>query len=188
MTTTIEDRVFTADDLSKLPDAVAYELVDGKLLERQMGAESSEVAIAIATLLFLFLRERRLGRVFGSDTSYQCFANDPNRVRRADVGFVRFERLPDGRAPKGNIEVSPDLAVEVISPNDTAEEVEETVNDWLSAGVPLVWVVSPTFRTVRIHRPRSSALGPIAELTETDNIDGEDVLPGFSSPVRAFFE
>jgi Uma2 family endonuclease len=153
-----------------------------------MGTESSEIALRIAFLLGLFLREHRSGRLFGSDSSYQCFANAPRTVRRADVGFVRFDRLPGGKAPKGHCPVAPDLAVEVVSPNDTAEEVDEKVMEWLGAGVPLVWVVSPGIRNVRVHRPRGAALGPISMLAEEDKISGEDVLPGFSCQVREFFE
>ncbi len=131
MHTTTETGVVTPDDLLNMPDSVAYELVDGNLVERHMGAESSEIAARIIFLLGLFIRTARLGRIFGSDTSYQCFAEAPDKVRRADVGFVRLERLPNGRAPKGQCRVAPDLAVEVVSPNDTAEEVDEKVFEWL---------------------------------------------------------
>ena len=177
----------TPDDLLNMPDAVGYELVDGNLVERHMGAESSEIALRIAFLIGLFLREHRSGRLFGSDTSYQCFADAPNKVRRCDVGFVRLERLAGGRPPKGHILVSPDLAVEVVSPNDTADEVEEKVTEWLDAGVVLLWVVYPTTRTVRIHRPRSSATR-VSDLVETDTITGENVLPGFTCTVKEFFD
>ena len=192
MTTTLSDPtaspVCTPEDLLKLPDAVKYELVDGRLVERHMGAESSEIALRIALLLGLFLRDHRLGRLFGSDTSYQCFAGDPNRVRRADVGFVRTDRLPDGRAPKGHVRVAPDLAAEVVSPNDTAEDVEAKVDDWLAAGVPLVWVVYPGTRTVRVHRPRTADGGSVADLTGTDVVTGGEVLPGFACRVSEFFD
>jgi Uma2 family endonuclease len=178
----------TPDDLIKLPDSVAYELVDGTLVERHMGTESSGIAIQIALLLGIFLREHRLGRLFGSDASYQCFPEAPAKVRRADLGFVRFDRLPGGRAPKGNCPVAPDLAVEVISPNDTADEVEEKVFEWLRVGVRLVWVVSPATRTVRIHRPRLAPGGPVSMLSDGDTLGGEDVIPGFSCHVREIFD
>ncbi len=178
----------TPDGLLNLPDSVRYELVDGQLVERNMGAESSEIAARILILLGIFLRQKPLGRLFGSDTSYQCFADDQNRVRRADVGFVRFDRLPNGLAPKGHICVAPDLAVEVISPNDISEAFEQKIVEWLAAGVPLVWVVSPSSKTVRVHRPRSSENGPISMLSADDVISGEEVLQEFTAPVREFFE
>jgi Uma2 family endonuclease len=183
MSTTAVSRPVTPEDLESLPDAVAYELVDGNLVERRMGSESSEIAAIIISLLVAFVRPRRLGRVFGSDTSYQCFPEAPAKIRRADVGFVRSDRLPDGRAPKGNCPVAPDLAVEVICPNDTAEEVDDNIQEWLGAGVPLIWVVSPGTRSVRVHRPRAAPRGVVSLLAVDDVIDGEDVLPGFSFPV-----
>jgi Uma2 family endonuclease len=189
MSTLASEVVFTPEDLAAMPDAeaVRFELVDGKLVERPMDAESSEIAAKILILLGFFLRDHPMGRLFGSDTSYQCFVDDPARVRRADVGFVRFDQLPNGKAPKGNIRAAPTLAVEVISPNDTADEVQAKVAEWLAAGVPLVWVVYPGTRTVRIHRPRSSPLGAVSDLTEADAISGEEVIPGFSCPVSEFF-
>jgi Uma2 family endonuclease len=188
MSTTVSHTPFTPEDLLNLPDAVRYELVDGNLVERHMGAESSAIAAKIIVLLGMFLRGRRLGELFGSDTSYECFADAPGKVRRADVGFVRLDRLPGGRPPKGHLRVAPDLAVEVVSPNDTSEEVDEKVQEWLAAGVPLVWVVSPAIRAVRVYRPRTAPNGRVSLLSFDDTISGEDVLPGFSCPVREFFE
>jgi Uma2 family endonuclease len=187
-TTTTHDRM-TAEQFLKLPDSDGFELVDGQLVERQMGAESSEIAARIIMLIGLFLRTHRIGRLFGSDTSYQCFViDDEERIRRADVSFVRTDRLPNGRAPKGQIRVAPDLAIEVVSPNDTAQAVDEKVMDWLAAGAQLVWLVTPSTKTVRIHRPRSAAAGPVSLLSQQDTITGEDVLPGFTCALSEFFE
>jgi Uma2 family endonuclease len=79
------------------------------------------------------------------------------------------------------------LAIEVISPNDLAYEIDEKIADYLRAGVSLVWIVYPPTRTVEIRRPRSSSLGPISHLADTDLVSGEEVLPGFSCPVTNFF-
>jgi len=187
-TATIPQRQSTPEELLTMPDEAAYELVDGNLVERHMGTESSEIALKIAFLLQIFLQTRPLGRLFGSDAGYKCFPDDPKKIRRADVGFVRFERLPSGRAPKGYCTVAPDLAIEVISPNDTAEEVDEKINEYLLAGVRLIWIVSPSTRTVRIHRPRTAENGPISILSAEESISGEDVLPGFACPISKFFE
>lgn len=178
--------LFTPDDLLRMEDAVNYELVDGKLVERHMGLESSEIALRIAFLIGLFLREHRLGRLFGADASYQCFPDAPAKVRRPDVSFIRSERLPGGALPSGHCPIPPDLTVEVVSPTDLAYEVEEKVAEYLRAGVPLVWVVHPPPRTV-IHRPKSSPLGSVADLSDTDAITGEDVLPGFTCNIADFF-
>jgi Uma2 family endonuclease len=82
----------------------------------------------------------------------------------------------------------PALVVEVVSPGDTAEEVQEKVHEHLGAGVRLVWVVYPSTRTLRVHRPRSATAGSGSDLSEDDVITGEDVLPGFSCPVGEFFD
>lgn len=188
MSTTVSIAPLTPEDLDRMPDNVAFELVNGTLVERNMGLESSEIAGRILLLLGIFLRTRDFGRLFMSDAGFQCFADDPNKVRRPDVSFVRAGRLPGNRAPKGWGRIAPDLVVEVISPNDIADDVEEKVGEWLGAGAALVWVVYPGTRTVRIHRPRTSSLGRVSDLTDADTLSGEDVLPGFTCSVREIFD
>jgi Uma2 family endonuclease len=175
------------EELLAMPDSVDFELVDGKLVERNMGLESSEVALRIAILIGMFLRDHRLGRLFGADAAFRCFPDAPNKVRKPDVSFIRNGRLPGDQTPTGYCPIYPDLAVEVISPGDMVYEVEEKVAEYLKVGVRLVWVVYPPTRNVRIHRPRSAAAGPVSELAGNDAITGEDVLPGFSCNVNEFF-
>ncbi|HZT81879.1 MAG TPA: Uma2 family endonuclease, partial [Gemmataceae bacterium] len=81
------------------------------------------------------------------------------------------------------IRVTPDLAVEVVSPNDLACEVEEKLLEYLNANVPLVWVVYPQSRTVHVYHP--DGLGRL--LREQDELTGENILPGFRFPVRDLF-
>jgi Uma2 family endonuclease len=186
MTTTRTKSVFAPEDLLSMPDAVDYELVDGHLVERHMGAESSAVAVAIAFVLAGFIRARRLGHLFTTDCGYQCFPDAPNKVRKPDLSFIRTGRLRDERPPQGYVRIAPDLAVEVISPGDLAYEIEEKVGEYLAAGVRLIWVVYPNTKTVRIHRPASAPPGP-GVARDSDILSGEDVLPGFQSPVSEFF-
>lgn len=188
MSTTLSIAPRTPEDLERMPDNVAFELVDGTLVERNMGLESSEIAGRIIVLLGLFLRTRPLGRLFLPDAGFQCFSDDPNKVLRPDVSFIRAGRLPGNKTPKGWGRIAPDLVVEVISPNDIADEVEEKITRWLNAGVALVWVVYPSTRTVRIHRPRTSPHGRVSDLTDADTLSGGDVLPGFTCFVREIFE
>src|SRR3954452_10346314 len=91
---------FTPEDLLRMEDAVNYELVDGKLVERHMGMESSRIGVRISKLLSSFADERRLGEVFGADAGYRCFADEPAKVRKPDVSLVRTERLPGGVVPQ----------------------------------------------------------------------------------------
>lgn len=178
---------FAAEDLLVLPDAVNYELVHGQLVERKSGAEASAVAAAIGAALSAFVLPRRLGHLFAPDCGYQCFPDDPQKVRKPDVSFVRTGRLPGERPPEGHIRIPPDLAVEVLSPGDLAYEIDEKVEQYLAVGVKLIWVVNPKTRSVRIHRLGGSPRGPIGVAGEADMISGEEVLSGFECRVAEFF-
>ena len=152
-----------------------------------MGLESSEIAARIIFLISLYLRDHPGGHVFGSDAGYTCFPDSPGKLRKPDVSLICSGRLPDNRAPRGYSAIAPDLVVEVVSPGDLAEEVEEKVAEYLSAGVPLVWVVYPPTRTVRVHRQKASPFGTVSDLMDADTLDGNPVLPDFSCQVRDFF-
>jgi Uma2 family endonuclease len=183
MTNNAIPAVLEPDDLLRLADGDNYELIDGRLKEKLMGAESDKLALRVGSLLDQFCLRTRCGAVFGSQTGYRCFAGKPKLVRKPDASFVSQARLPDGKPPKGDFSVAPDLVVEVVSPNDTYEEVAVRVADFKSAGVPLIWVVSPETRSVLIRR----ADGTLSEVGEAGALSGEDVLPGFTCAVADLF-
>lgn len=166
---------WTPEDLLVLPDAVHYELVDGELVERGMGTKSSWVGGELHARLREFCKPRQLGWIFPADQSYQCFAHAPDRVRKPDVSFIAAGRMPGEKLPEGHTRIAPDLAAEVISPNDLVTELDQKLRDYMAGGVKLVWVINPDLRTARVHR----AGRPTPELQEADELDGEDVLPGF---------
>jgi Uma2 family endonuclease len=174
----------TPEDLLTMLDGDRFELVNGELVERKRGWDSSWIGGQLYTILNLYCKENRAGRVAPADASYQCFPDAPNLVRRPDVSFIRWGRLPGGKRPRGHCPIAPDLAVEVVSPNDLYSEVEEKVAEYRRAGVRLVWVVHPPTRTVRVHRLD----GTVTDLTEADELSGEDVIPGFHCAVRDLFE
>jgi Uma2 family endonuclease len=183
MITVASEKSCTPQDLLSMPDGEFYELVDGRLVERKMSIWSSYVAGVIYRILELHCRENQLGWVFPEGTSFQCFPAHPGRVRRPDVSFIVLRRLSLAQATtEGHCPIAPDLAIEVLSPNDIAYEIDEKVREFLDAGVPLVWVVNPEQRTVEIHRARS----PGAILRENDEISGEEVVPGFRCRVGDF--
>ncbi len=171
------------EDLLAMPDGDRYELIDGVPREKPMGAQSDEVAGLLLTQLNVFIRPRKLGRAYPSQTGFQCFPKDPKLVRMPDTSFVAAGKLPGDTSPEGYIKVAPDLAVEVISPNEMYEEVAVKVADYKSAGVRLIWVVSPKSRTVLIRR----ADGTCGEVGEAGMLSGEDVIPGFACPVAELF-
>ena len=173
----------TPEDLIVMPNEVDYELVNGELVERIMGAESSWIASNLTWLFGNIYGRKRPGHFFTTDCGYQCFPDDPDRVRRPDVSFVRKGRFPGERVPRGYIRIAPDLAVEVMSPNDLASEISVKVEEYLEAGVPLVWVISPDAETVIIHRVD----GSVTKLHLEDELNGEDVLPEFRCQVSELF-
>ena len=109
---------------------------------------------------------------------------DPDTVRGADISYISSERMPLEVRESGYGEIVPDLAVEVVSFNETMREVNDKGRLWFSYGVPLVWIADPNQRTVYVH-PRASAT---IVLGESDTLDGGDVLPGFSSRVGEIFD
>lgn len=173
MSITAEDKLYTPEDLLSLPDGESFELVAGRLVEKPVGAESAWIGGLLFARLLEFNARHRLGWVFPSDVAYQCFDWLPRHARKPDASFIRVERLP--KPPKGLISVAPDLAVEVISPNDLHSEVAIKVREYLQAGVRLVWVINPDSRTADVYRQDGTA----AYLMENGILDGEDVLPGF---------
>jgi Uma2 family endonuclease len=173
----------TPDDLLAMPDGEGYELVNGIPVEKRMGAESGEVTIALAAFLMTHVRQHRLGHVYDGQTGFQCFPHDPGLVRKPDISFVAAGRLPGEKSPKGNVKLPPDLAIEVVSPNDLYEEVEAKVCEYRAVGVKLIWVVSPGSRTVLVRRPDGTA----AVLDEAGELSGEGVIPGFTCKVADLF-
>ena len=177
-------REITPEELLMMPDESHYELIDGQLVERNTSVLSSLVAARVSCILGNHCDERNLGWVLGSEVGYQCFSWKPRRVRRADASFIRIERYSLARASEeGHVSIAPDLAVEVLSPNDLAKELNEKLEDYRRAGVKLIWVIDPELRILDIHHPD----GTSRRLHEGDEITGEDVIPGFRCLVSAFF-
>jgi Uma2 family endonuclease len=178
-------RPLTADDVERMGLAgERLELVDGVVQEKApMGGWHGEAEAEIFGPLFAHVKREALGRVYPSDTQFKIL-RDPDIIHIPDIAFVRADRLPPRDARKGPLPLAPDLAVEVISPNDRYVEVMEKVERYQRAGVPLVWLVDPRRRVVEVH-----AFGrPSRVLRETDTLDGGDVLPDFHLPVADIFQ
>ena len=145
--------------------------------------EHGALAAMIAWILLNFVKPRRLGIVVGAETGF-LLARDPDHVLGPDVAFVRADRLPPQQERRRFLPLPPDLAVEVISPSDSARTVTDKVMDYLEHGVPLVWVVDPVRHTVTVWTADRTA----RMLGEADELDGGIVLPEFRTPVAAIFE
>jgi len=166
-----------------MPDGDDYELTEGRLVERSMGIRASFIGGKAFRLLANHCEEHRLGWTFPARCGYQCFPDDPNCVRRPNASFMRFGRLPGELLLEGHCRIAPDLVVDVSSPSTLVYEADRTVEQYLRAGVRLVWIVNPEVRTVLVYR----ADGSIQGLREQNELDGEDVLPGFRCKVSALF-
>ncbi len=172
--------IYTADDLLLMPDGERFELVDGELVQRDMGALSGWVAGNIASQLNRWAH-RHGGWAFGWGVGYRCYADDPERVRKPDASFIGAARLPS--PPEGYITIAPDLAVEVVSPHDMYYEVEQKVDEYLAAGVRMVWVINPANKSVRVFHPKRI----VEEIGTDGELTGGDVMPGFTCGVRSLF-
>jgi Uma2 family endonuclease len=121
--------------------------------------------------------------VFGAETGF-LLETDPDTVRAPDGAFVSRERAQTVGRVTGYWPGAPDLAIEVISPNDLYTEVEEKVAIWLAHGTRMVIVVNPRRRTIAVHRSPTE----VRHLTADAVLDGEDVVPGWSVPVKDLFD
>ena len=174
----------TPEELLRRPDGKHYELVDGTLVERKVSLLSGIVAVYVSQVLGAYCREKGLGWVADAEVGYRCFSWKPKQVRRADVSFIRLDRCSLAQVmQKGYVPFPPDLAVEVISPGDLASELNQKLEEYLGAGVKLVWVIDPQQRIVRVYHPD----GTSRRLYESDEMSGEEVIPGFCISVSAFF-
>jgi Uma2 family endonuclease len=181
----INQRLMTADELMAMPDeGLRHELLRGELRTMPPGGwEHACESIEVAASLAPYARRHGLGKVAGADTGFRL-TTDPDTVRVPDLAFVRSERLPTGAARRRYFAGAPDLAVEVISPTDRYTEVDEMVGEWLGHGCRMVLVVDPRRQTVAVHRPGQ----PVRILGVDATLDGEDVVPGWTMPVRDIFD
>jgi Uma2 family endonuclease len=176
----------TADELLRLPDNhMRQELIEGELHEWPLnGGEHGFVSGRVAGRLGAFLERQpgNLGGLFATGTGF-WLAHDPDTVRAPDVAFVNELRLSWALVPVYP-EMAPDLVVEVVSQDDLADELQIKVNQWLRAGVQIVWVLYPATCSAMAYH----ADGTVALLHADDVLHGEPVLPGFSCRVGDLFE
>lgn len=176
MTVTTTKR-WTFADFEQLPDDdYRYALIRGVLYRKPPTKPLHGRTMGTVTSLVRdFVLEHNLGVVY--DQSGFVLETDPDVLLGPDLAFVRADRVPvnEDEYPR----LAPDLVVEVISPSDTRPSIEEKTELYLRAGVRLLWALDPRRRTLRVRRPD----GTDWLLGEADDVDGEDVLPGFQVPV-----
>lgn len=157
-------------------DGRKYELVDGRIAVSPAGARHGVIAIRLAARILEHVEARDLGYVLDSSTGFRLPSGN---VRSPDVSFVRKGRFPDERVPTGFADVVPDLAVEILSPEDRPRVILDKVAEYLEAGVSLVWVIDPEARTATVHRAPAS----VEEVGPAGDLGGADIVPGFRCPL-----
>jgi Uma2 family endonuclease len=181
---TVTGKLITAEEFARMPDppdGSRQELVRGEVITMPPpGGLHGGCCLKVGRRIGNFVEDHRLGTAASNDAGFVS-ERDPDTVRGPDISFWSRERLSE--VPEGYIEVPPDLAIEVVSPNDHYSRVQQKVRHHLTHGVRLVWVVDPMDRSVTVYRSVQQAM----ILQEKETITGEDVLPGFSCLVADLF-
>ena len=179
--TTIEKFV-SAEELFQMPDLGRCELVRGELIRMTpAGFKHGLIVINLSSLLDNFVKSHNLGKITGAETGFHI-QRAPDTVRAPDVAFIRMDRLPE-EPPQGYFDGPPDLAVEVLSPNDRASQVQKKIRDWLDAGCRAVWVVDPETKSVTVYKSDRN----IVVFKAADTLADAQLLPGFSAAVSEIF-
>lgn len=159
-----------------------YELVDGTLVEKTVGAYESHLAVTLIVLLGGYVRNGGLGMVLGADGMYRL---SPGLIRIPDVSYVGIDRLPGRQIPRDAVaRLAPDLAIEIISRGNTREEMEQKLTDYFAAGVRQVWYIYHAPRR-EAHVYRARELHDV--IAEDGELDGGEIIPGFRLPLSHLF-
>ena len=173
--------LITAQDLWDMPEVPGsrLELVNGVLVEMPTASlYHNLIAFLIGRLIESFASERDLGYTFVDGVSF-VLRRDPDDVRGPDVSFLAKHRVTSIDMLLRPWDGAPDLAVEIISPNDRAADIHDKISAYQVAGTRLIWIVWPDARSITVYDAR----GTIGELRAGDILDGGDVLPGLSIDV-----
>jgi Uma2 family endonuclease len=174
-------RIATEDDLRNTPDDGIYELVDGEIRLSPGGFRHSITSTRLGGRLCSHVKEHGLGHVFGPNTGLRLPSGN---VRCPDVSFTRAGRFPEEVVPDDWADIPPDVAVEVVSANDRARSILDRVGEYLDVGVRRVWVIDPQKQRATVYR----SLLDVRELGPDDDLDGEDLVPGFRCPLGELFK
>jgi len=168
------------------PDEVLYEVVDNQIRELPpMGIRENLLAATLMRILSAFAWDHKLGHIV-AETLFLLAAPPRDLQRRPDLAFVSFDRWPRKRRVESAAawEVVPNLAIEVVSPSNGANEIVEKIEDYFSAGVERVWVVYPTVEKVYVYDAPAS----VQILTRTQTLEGGPMLPGFLLPLAEIYQ
>jgi Uma2 family endonuclease len=174
----------TGEALFQMQNTGRCELVKGRVIQMSPASgKHGAISMTIGALLHIHVKSHKLGKTYAAETGVYIQRN-PDTVRAPDAMFISNERQAQINNPAKFIDVAPDLAVEVLSPNDTWTEVETKIDEYFSVGVRLIWAIDPDQEIVAVYHPS----GERSRLTKADTLTGGNVLPDFSVPVTEIFE
>lgn len=180
MTTT---SLMTADEFARIRGDGRFDLIRGEVIQvPPAGERHGRIAANIELRIGYALLERGLGQTYIAEPGF-VLARDPDVVLCPDAAFILYERFPSEHEETGFFEIVPDIVLEVISPSDRARDVIAKLNEYLKAGVPLVWLADPAQRTMTVYAPDE----PPRVLGEADELDGGDIVPDFRLSLREVF-
>lgn len=180
--TTTSTKLVTAEELLAMGDIGRCELIDGEIIHMApAGAEHGNIAARLLVRIGGFVEKHSIGNAYAAETGFTITRN-PDTTRAPDVGFVSKERLPR-ISKRGFFDGAPDLAVEVMSPDDRVSEVIAKVDQWLAAGTMSVWIVDPPNKTIEIYRRDAQLL----RYRAGDVLRDEPTLPGFELAINEVF-
>lgn len=175
-TATVDDAVNSRHQLN-----LNCELVDGILVAKPMGYFESKIAAILIYILYQHLDSHPIGEVAGGDGPCKTL---PDHARKPDASFTSFERLRQTKKPiRKTLPFSPDLAVEVLSPSNTAAEMNQKFHEYFATGARLVWLIEPELQTARAYTSPTV----FEDIPPTGALHGREVLPGFELPLEKLF-
>ena len=183
MPSIVNSRLITGEELLKMKDIELCELVAGRLVPMSpTGGEHGFIELQIAYHLKNFVSTNKIGWVLTGEVGIYTRRN-PDSVRGADVVFISKKRLPQ-KPQKGFLQVAPELVVEILSPPEPLQEIQQKIKEYLDIGVKWIWIVHPNQRTITIYQPANKR----QTFTEMESVIGEDILTGLEIEISALFE
>src|SRR5258708_2407355 len=179
----VQKKTLTADEFAQIEDLPEnadriLELIEGEIVEKVPSFEPSRIAARIIMLFGTYLLPNEIGYVTGADGGYRISDGD---VLNPDVGYISKKRLPE--RPRREVQIPPDLAVEVKSPTDTKRGMRRKAEKHLAAGTQIVWLVFPDEQQIEVYVLDQD----VVTVGIDGRLDGGDVLPGFTLKVRDIF-
>jgi Uma2 family endonuclease len=178
------NRLITAEELEQFPPDLRYELIRGVLREMQppAGEEHGFLTFELSMHIGRFVREHDLGRCYAAGTGFITSRN-PDTVVAADFAFIATGRILSPPI-EGYVSLAPDIVLETRSTWDRKQDIAEKIERWVAAGAKIVLDLDPVRRCLTLYRPETEP----KVLGLEDTLFGEDVLPGFTLPIRKIFQ